>query len=62
MLRVCKHVHARAHGPRYSDCVVPETLDESPAMYKDHAVVMKRSADTCDVVAHLKPVLNIKGF
>jgi tRNA-splicing ligase RtcB len=46
----------------YSDCVVPETLDESPAMYKDHAVVMERSADTCEIVAHLKPVLNIKGF
>lgn len=45
-----------------SDSVREETLDESPAMYKDHHLVLERSKDTLDVVDHVKPILNMKGF
>ena len=37
------------------------TLDESPAAYKDIHAVMKLQEDLVDVVAHIKPIINIKG-
>lgn len=44
-----------------SDSVVAETLDESPAMYKDHEEILERSAPACDVVERIIPLLNLKG-
>jgi tRNA-splicing ligase RtcB len=37
------------------------TLDESPFAYKDIFRVMKEQEDLVDVVAYVKPIVNIKG-
>jgi tRNA-splicing ligase RtcB len=37
------------------------TLDESPFAYKDIFEVMEQQKDLVDVVAHIKPLINIKG-
>lgn len=37
------------------------TIDESPFVYKDIFEVMRLQADLVDVVAHVKPIINIKG-
>jgi tRNA-splicing ligase RtcB len=37
------------------------TLDESPMAYKDIFEVMRLQADLVKVVAHVKPIINIKG-
>lgn len=41
--------------------VTAETLDESPFAYKDIYSVMAQQADMVEVVAHIRPILNIKG-
>lgn len=46
----------------YSKSVVKETIDESPNMYKKTSLITERVSGTCDVVAHLKPIINIKGW
>lgn len=46
----------------YSDCVVPDTLDESPIMYKDGPTVMERSAETCEIITRVRPLINLKGW
>jgi tRNA-splicing ligase RtcB len=38
-----------------------DTLDESPAAYKDIFEVMRLQEDLVEVVAHVKPIINIKG-
>ena len=38
-----------------------KTLDESPFAYKDIFEVMRLQADMVDVVAHVTPMINIKG-
>jgi tRNA-splicing ligase RtcB (3'-phosphate/5'-hydroxy nucleic acid ligase) len=45
----------------YSTTVVPETLDESPMVYKDSEMIKKALGDTVDIVEQLKPVINVKG-
>lgn len=42
--------------------VIPETLDESPAMYKDGEFVLDKSVATFRVTERVRPVLNIKGY
>jgi tRNA-splicing ligase RtcB len=37
------------------------TLDESPMAYKDIFEVMRLQSDLVDVIAHVKPMINIKG-
>lgn len=37
------------------------TLDESPFAYKDIFEVMRLQSDLVEVVAHVKPIINIKG-
>lgn len=37
------------------------TLDESPFAYKDIFKVMEQQKDLVEVVAHVKPIINIKG-
>jgi tRNA-splicing ligase RtcB len=41
--------------------VTAETLDESPFAYKSIFDVMRQQTDMVEVVAHVKPMLNIKG-
>lgn len=38
-----------------------KTLDESPDAYKDIFEVMRQQSDLVDVVAHVRPIINIKG-
>jgi len=38
-----------------------DTLDESPFAYKDIFKVMEQQKDLVEVVAHIKPIINIKG-
>lgn len=41
--------------------VTKDTLDESPFAYKDIYEVMRLQSDLVDVVAHTKPIINIKS-
>lgn len=41
--------------------VTAETLDESPFAYKDVFSVMAQQGDMVETVAHVRPILNIKG-
>lgn len=41
--------------------ITAETLDESPFAYKDIYSVMAQQTDLVEVIAHVKPLLNIKG-
>ena len=41
--------------------VEQSTLDESPFAYKNIFDVMKLQEDLVEVVAHIKPIVNIKG-
>lgn len=41
--------------------VEPGTLDESPFAYKDIFAVMAAQSDLVEVLAHVKPIINIKG-
>lgn len=41
--------------------VSPDTLDESPLAYKSIFEVMEQQRDLVDIVAHVKPIINIKG-
>ena len=41
--------------------VTSDTLDESPSAYKDIFAVMDQQRDLVDVVAHIKPIVNVKG-
>lgn len=41
--------------------VSPETLDESPFAYKDIFEVMRQQSALVEVVAHLRPIINIKA-
>jgi tRNA-splicing ligase RtcB len=42
-------------------CVHEGTLDESPMAYKNIFEVMEQQADLVDVVARVKPLINVKG-
>ena len=41
--------------------VSKDTLDESPDAYKDIFSVIKQQSELVDVVAHVTPIINIKG-
>jgi tRNA-splicing ligase RtcB len=41
--------------------VEESTLDESPLAYKDIYEVMRLQGDLVEVIAHVKPIINIKG-
>lgn len=45
----------------FSTSVSEDTLDEAPMAYKDAAMIQSRIQETADIVAHLKPLLNIKA-
>ena len=46
----------------YSKSVRSETLDESPSMYKKMELIKDRAKDTCEIIDHIKPLINIKGW
>jgi hypothetical protein len=37
------------------------TIDESPMCYKDTQLIMDLVSESVDILAHLNPILNIKG-
>lgn len=41
--------------------VTPATLDESPFAYKNIFRVMKEQSDLVETIAHVQPIINIKG-
>lgn len=41
--------------------ITEATIDESPFAYKDIFDVMKQQSDLVEVVAHVRPILNVKG-
>lgn len=41
--------------------VEESTLDESPFAYKDIFEVMRLQSDLVEIVAHVRPIVNIKG-
>jgi tRNA-splicing ligase RtcB len=41
--------------------VTKDTLDESPFAYKDIFDVMRQQSELVEVVAHVRPIINIKG-
>lgn len=45
----------------YSTSVVPETIDESPAAYKDTNIIKAALKDTVNIIEQLKPILNVKA-
>ncbi|KAF0698802.1 Aste57867_10591 [Aphanomyces stellatus] len=49
-------------GDVYSTCVVPETLDERPSVYRDAAIIQAALGETATIVLHAKTLLNVKGF
>jgi len=42
-------------------CACEDTLDESPAAYKDIFKVMKEQEELVEIVAHVRPLINIKS-
>lgn len=46
----------------YSETVLQETIDESPACYKDAHEIIELVQDTIEIVDHISVVANFKGF
>jgi tRNA-splicing ligase RtcB len=44
-----------------ASCAGEHTLDEAPGAYKSIFEVMRLQADLLDVVAHVRPIVNVKG-
>ncbi|MCL1794392.1 MAG: RtcB family protein [Oscillospiraceae bacterium] len=45
----------------YSTCVVPDTLDESPMVYKSMAEIVGQIDPTAEIIDRIKPVYNFKA-
>jgi tRNA-splicing ligase RtcB (3'-phosphate/5'-hydroxy nucleic acid ligase) len=45
----------------WTSCVSKDTLDESPMVYKDHAMIQEAIGDTVDVELTVKPLYNFKA-
>ena len=45
----------------YSTCVCENTLDEAPAVYKDHNAIIDAIKDNAIILHHLRPVYNFKA-
>ena len=45
----------------YSTSVSKSTIDESPMCYKDSQLIMNLVSESVEIIAHLKPILNVKG-
>lgn len=46
----------------YSTTVCEETLEECPMAYKDTDIIKKALEPTVEIIEHLKPIINVKGF
>lgn len=46
----------------YSSCVCKDTLDEMPEAYKDSQMIKDLISPSVDIVAQLRPIINIKGY
>ena len=46
----------------YSSCVCKDTLDEIPNAYKNPDLIASMIGDSVDIIKHLKPIINIKGY
>jgi RNA-splicing ligase RtcB len=45
----------------YSTCVCEQTLDEAPAVYKDHNAIIEAIKENANILHHLRPVYNFKA-
>ena len=45
----------------YSTCVCEKTLDEAPAVYKDHNAIIEAIKENANILHHLRPVYNFKA-
>ena len=45
----------------YSTCIVPDTLDESPMVYKSMEEIISQIEPTAEIVAKIRPVYNFKA-
>lgn len=45
----------------YSTCIVPETLDERPSVYRDADIIKDAIGETVEIVEWAKTVVNVKG-
>lgn len=45
----------------YSTCVVPDTLDESPMVYKSMDEIVENIEPTADILCRIKPIYNFKA-
>ena len=45
----------------YSTSVVKDTIDESPMAYKDSKIIKEAFTGTVNILAQLKPILNVKA-
>ena len=45
----------------YSTSITKDTIDESPMCYKDTELIKKLVVESVEIVAQLKPILNVKG-
>lgn len=46
----------------YSTCINKDTLDEIPLAYKSVSLIKNAITDSVDILEHLVPIINIKGF
>ena len=46
----------------YSSCICKETIDEIPGAYKDIHFIQQMITPSVEIMLHLRPIINIKGF
>jgi len=54
--------HMRERGIVWDSRNAEQVMDEAPMAYKDLGEVMRNQQDLVDIVHHLKPLINMKGF
>jgi RNA-splicing ligase RtcB len=60
-LKEADFIRTMAEAGVYSTCVSADTIDESPAVYKDPKTIEQYLAASVDVTLHLRPVYNRKS-
>ena len=46
----------------YTTTISSDTVDECPMAYKDPKEIIENIKDTVDIIKHIIPVYNFKGF
>mmetsp|Transcript_53400 Transcript_53400/g.127362 ORF Transcript_53400/g.127362 Transcript_53400/m.127362 type:complete len:184 (-) Transcript_53400:83-634(-) len=54
--------HMRKHGIMWDRDYASKVKDEAPMAYKDLTEVMQNQSSLVDIVHHLQPLINMKGF